>query len=639
MIYHGDCLEVLKTFEADSIDAIVTDPPAGISFMNKEWDKSHGFIPSMTRIFEECIRVLKPGAHGFVWALPRTSHWTATALEDAGFEIRDVVTHLFGSGFPKSMDISKAIDKQAGAEREVIGEYKRFDGKPAGLIKEMNGGSFSSNEDMPGKIAMITAPATDGAKQWQGWGTALKPASEHWVLVRKPLSQKTVAANVLLFGTGAINIDASRIHGGLLDSDKRMSKGAIPNGMVNYGGGMPIGGHAESVRHNPIGRFPANLILDEEAAQMLDEQSGVLISHGGGKASGKIFGGKLADIDQTAMTQFKGDSGGASRFFYVAKCSKSERNAGCEGLEEKDRPLAISQWKNQTNGSGEIMGPSQPQMNHHPTVKPKKLMSYLINMITPPVVFVCESCENRKHEIKKEACSFQKLSDLQDSIQTQGQSQAGQNMLKSLCNSSTEKNISTSMRTMQNSFSADERRRKEILQSELCNKGNGINSEVGEGDDRCEGLSNALHPRTSNGEQSGINNGTSSNNGEPFEESLTKERSSSSYQRNKERQQDRKSGIDVENATRQASEAQRSDDNFMSSLHEEDKIINPCPSCGKGRIKRPGTVLDPFAGSGSTGVAAIENGFQFIGIEKEKEYFEIAERRISHSAEQSRLAL
>src|ERR1700679_1252874 len=105
MIYHGDCLEVLKTFQADSIDSLVTDSPAGISFMGKQWDKSNGFIPSMTKIFEECLRVLKPGAHGFVWALPRTSHWTATALENAGFEIRDVVTHLFGSGFPKSLNL------------------------------------------------------------------------------------------------------------------------------------------------------------------------------------------------------------------------------------------------------------------------------------------------------------------------------------------------------------------------------------------------------------------------------------------------------------------------------------------------------------------------------------------------------
>src|SRR5690242_3672607 len=120
-IHHGDSLEILKTLEPNSVDSLVTDPPAGISFMGKEWDKGDGFIPSMTEVFKECLRVMKPGAHGFVWALPRTSHWTATALEEAGFEIRDVVTHLFGSGFPKSLDISKAIDKAAGAEREVIG--------------------------------------------------------------------------------------------------------------------------------------------------------------------------------------------------------------------------------------------------------------------------------------------------------------------------------------------------------------------------------------------------------------------------------------------------------------------------------------------------------------------------------------
>jgi hypothetical protein len=318
-LINGDCLEVLSFHDSNSVDALVTDPPAGISFMGKEWDHHKGgrdeWIKWMESVMRECLRVMKPGAHGLVWAIPRTSHWTATALENAGFEVRDVVTHLFGSGFPKSLDISKAINKAAGAEREP-------------------------NE---------TAPSTDAEKQWQGWGTALKPASEHWILVRKPCSEKTVAANVLKHGTGGINIDASRI-----GTHSYTPEQWAQNGLARTTGNS-FGGHKGTASELPQGRFPANLVLTEgEATEMLDEQSGNL---------GKSAGGNSAAIDKgiynkrTGDKKAKlgvpcgfGDSGGASRFFYCAKISSSERGDG----------------------------------NTHPTVKPKKLMSYLIRMITPP---------------------------------------------------------------------------------------------------------------------------------------------------------------------------------------------------------------------------------------------------------------
>lgn len=180
-LMHNDCLEALKSLKENSIDSLITDPPAGISFMGKDWDSDKGgskqWVAWMTEVMTECLRVMKPGAHGLVWAIPRTSHWTATACENAGFEIRDVCTHLFGSGFPKSLDVSKAIDKRAGAEREVVGPGKRH-----------NSNSFGGEKygEFVGGIPPITAPSTDLAKQWQGWGTALKPSTERWVLVRKP---------------------------------------------------------------------------------------------------------------------------------------------------------------------------------------------------------------------------------------------------------------------------------------------------------------------------------------------------------------------------------------------------------------------------------------------------------------------
>lgn len=357
-LYKGDSLEVLSLLPDDSVDSMITDPPAGISFMGKAWDEDKGgskqWIAWMSSVMSEALRVLKPGAHALVWAIPRTSHWTATALEDAGFEIRDVVTHLFGSGFPKSLDISKAIDKAAGAEREVIGLKKDISHIDRGDRNIDDQGDFISASTFTGKDAKpnyVTAPSTPEAKHYQGFGTALKPASEHWILCRKPLSEKTVAANVLKHGVGGINIDGCRV--GQREKEQFTGKKRVFSfgGEVQdyknpnfYEGGNPL----------PQGRFPANLVLDEEAAKMLDEQSGTLKSAGeyteskdkSINVSKSLFGNEASRRDNT----YAGQSGGASRFFYCAKSPKSERGIG----------------------------------NTHPTVKALKLMSYLIKLITPP---------------------------------------------------------------------------------------------------------------------------------------------------------------------------------------------------------------------------------------------------------------
>lgn len=288
-MYLGDCLEVLRGLEPNSIDSVVTDPPAGIGFMGKEWDSDKGgrekWVAWFETVMKECLRVMKPGAHAFVWAIPRTSHWTGTALENAGFEVRDVVTHLFGSGFPKSLDISKAIDKTAG----------------------------------------------DEAKQWSGWGTALKPAAEFWFLVRKPLSESTVAKNVLRWGTGGLNIDVSRVEAkDQFDLEKNWNRTQSTGAKGNIVGAHGLGAIDLSDRA-PQGRFPANLLLDEVAAEMLDQQSGDVKSSGtyldinNAKQGGNVMfgGGRLTNA-------YAGQTGGASRFFYCAKTSKSERNAGLD---------------------------------------------------------------------------------------------------------------------------------------------------------------------------------------------------------------------------------------------------------------------------------------------------------------------
>lgn len=379
LLINGDCLEQLKLMEADTLDSLVTDPPGGISFMSKNWDSGKDFVGRMTKIFEECLRVLKPGAHGLVWALPRTSHWTATALEQAGFEIRDVICHHFGTGFPKSLDISKAIDKAAGVEREVVGEnpYNKIRGKSG------NNGTLKPPQDE----SFITAPSTESAKQWQGFGTALKPASEHWILVRKPISEKTIAANVLKWGVGGINIDDCRIDG---IPDSFPKPGNYPNSTKIY----PRTSDKRESEPNQLGRFPANVVFshhedcyDNEchpdcAVKLIDEQSGNCKSGGTG-GGGKTFHGSEYRKPEIKMPA---SNGGASRFFYCSKASQKDRNSGCE-----DMPIK------QTTGGGGLNSISHafgsikaPAQNFHPTVKNTKLMEYLIKLVTPPGAIVLD---------------------------------------------------------------------------------------------------------------------------------------------------------------------------------------------------------------------------------------------------------
>lgn len=339
-LLNNNCLDALKEIENSSLDSLVTDPPAGIAFMNKSWDKDKGgrdqWIAWFAEIMQECNRVLKPGAHGFVWALPRTSHWTATALENAGFEIRDIVTHVFGSGFPKSHNISKGIDKKAGVKREII-------------EKNPNHRSLLDTDTMCGQPHVgngdITASTTDQAKQWDGWGTALKPASEHWILIRKPLSEKTIVDNVLKHGVGGINIDASRV--GCEERPKMIRTETV---VQNNATENPTTGATSSGETTTQGRFPANFICSDEARDMLDEQSGELqISYATNEGNASsIYGSNLES--KRNIKQKIADRHGASRFFYCAKASKSERGTD----------------------------------NNHPTVKAQKLMCYLIKMVTPP---------------------------------------------------------------------------------------------------------------------------------------------------------------------------------------------------------------------------------------------------------------
>ncbi len=389
VIYHADCRDILP--KMPKVDAIVTDPPYGLEFMGKEWDRlgveapkgydrrginepaavmgfqdgggGNAFSRGRVRLGQSvnggsamqawhhawavaALRVLKPGGHLLAFGGTRTHHRLMCALEDAGFEIRDTLMWLYGSGFPKSLDVSKAIDKAAGAEREVVGsEPSRM--PQAQAADWGNPGIDSFRDSKRGTVDMdITVAATDAARQWDGWGTALKPAWEPIILARKPLIG-TVAANVQAHGTGALNVDGCRIgtepleaHGGGVNRDGR-----------KYGGGSGI--PAIERGSNPhAGRWPANLALDEVAGAMLDAQSGER------KAGGKVQGTEPSRTGQNGIYGIwdrvenapYDDSGGASRFFYVAKASREERGEG----------------------------------NNHPTVKPIALMRWLVRLVTPP---------------------------------------------------------------------------------------------------------------------------------------------------------------------------------------------------------------------------------------------------------------
>ncbi len=336
----GDCLERMRELPDACVDAIVTDPPYGLSFMGKKWDYD---VPSV-EIWAECLRVLKPGGHLLAFAGTRTQHRMAVRIEDAGFEIRDMLAWVYGSGFPKSLDVSKAIDKAAGAEPVKTGEFKRASIQRNGDGETWQAGAFASHPEETKQVE-ITVPATEAAQQWQGWGTALKPALEPITVARKPLIG-TVAENVLAHGTGAINVDGCRV-----GTDGGTAKGSKPQGDGNgiYGAGLH--GVCEITRLD-AGRWPANLIHD--GSQMVldlfpETKSGNLSPHHKLKASNNrsMSGGNQ---ERQPRTEFGGDTGSAARFFYCAKTAKKDRGEG----------------------------------NAHPTVKPTDLMRYLCRLVTQP---------------------------------------------------------------------------------------------------------------------------------------------------------------------------------------------------------------------------------------------------------------
>jgi site-specific DNA-methyltransferase (adenine-specific) len=362
-----------------SVDAIVTDPPYGLRFMGKEWDNQGVGVQQAEwhrRWAVEALRVLKPGGHLLAFGGSRTYHHLATAVEVAGFEVRDQIMWLYGSGFPKSHDVSKAIDKAAGAKREGTGSSS------TACEWLRRGEECQGHGDKNGRYgetvhALSTIPATAMALQWSGWGTALKPAHEPIVVARKPL-EGTVAANVLEHGTGAINIDGGRIP---VAKDDPVKKAVFHNKPIAIYGKYAdkVDGTLSAMTPPAGGRWPANVILDEEAGRLLDEQTGTLTSGANPTRRGSDnLRNAYGDFEgQRECTPARGaDTGGASRFFYCAKAGKKEREAGLA-----EREAGSYEFRRDGSLDGKTTAKAR---NHHPTVKPIALMRYLVRLVTPP---------------------------------------------------------------------------------------------------------------------------------------------------------------------------------------------------------------------------------------------------------------
>jgi DNA modification methylase len=362
-VIQGDCLEKLKELEDNSVDSIVTDPPYELGFMGKSWDNTG--IANNKDMWAECLRVLKPGGHLLSFSGTRTYHRMASAIEDAGFEVRDMIEWVYGSGFPKSRNIGLDVDKRNGVTKNR-GKAFVVAGQSGQRDKDTGGDLVPGSNTMGAYIAQ---------NEWSGWGTALKPSHEPICMARKPLAEKTVAENCLKYGTGGINIDESRVD----------YNGETPNigGRANHtrGDGYGFKELGDKIEANTQGRFPANLIHDnsEEVRECFPEtKSGKMgpqhTRHTDGSPNG-IYG--KFDVNHE-LGETYGDSGNASRFFksiiYQAKASKSERNKGCEELEEKVRVRQGLAGEHKDTLSS----------NSHPTVKPIALMEYLIKMVTKP---------------------------------------------------------------------------------------------------------------------------------------------------------------------------------------------------------------------------------------------------------------
>jgi len=371
ILHLGNCLDSLKGMPNNSVDSIVTDPPYGISFMSKKWDYD---VPSV-EIWKECLRVLKPGGFLLSFSSTRTYHRMTINIEDAGFIIKDCIAYVYGSGFPKSHNVSCAIDKSFGHPNR---------GRAIPTASTYQASDVDKENKLTSNAVAPYEPITDEAKAWQGWGTALKPAYEPITVAQKPI-KNTVANNVLTWGTGGINIDATRVPMSDEDYEKlssgveriREKGGTMGNSWKNssdLSGANPV---------NPAGRWPANFIHDG-SQEVLELFPDTKPSKSGGVSYNKdtqhLSGKKLQP-----RTGHDDNGGSAARFFYVPKASKRDKEEGLDDFEEKVGAKQFNEgMEGQIRSDGTVIKEATKLRNPHPTIKPTELMKYLCRLVTQP---------------------------------------------------------------------------------------------------------------------------------------------------------------------------------------------------------------------------------------------------------------
>lgn len=533
----GNNLELLNELPDNSIDSVVTDPPYGLSFMNKKWDYD---VPSV-EFWKKIYQKLKPGGHILSFGGTRTYHRMVVNMEDAGFEIRDQIMWLYGSGFPKSLNIGKAVDKNQGNEREVVGEqvipYKDENRSVLQPKDGWNENSMKTRFDI-----------TKGTSPYEGWGTALKPANEPICLARKPLSEKSVAENVLKWKTGGINVDGCRIDLNGDDTSRKISENKNDINIINSN---KVGSMDDKWKE---GRFPANIIFDESAAEMLDEQSGITKT----KADLNYKHNKTdsnSDVFQSRGTYTpREDKGGASRFFYQAKVSKAERNMGLDGFEIKINigtiKLLIYKRKNK------IVWERQDLNQTHQVDMEQSQQKDTEGFITKEeCVWNTELFGNYIME------RFQK--DIKSITEMKTNSITIYQTLNSLIQQSTNEYIVTQQKELMDGIkfveSADKKNTKAIITYQ-----------------KKDGLNQSVNPASLR---------------EVWSISVEEE---------------------------------------VKSNHPTMKPINLMTYLCRLITPENGIVLDPFMGSGSTGIAAQLEGFRFVGMEMDEEYMKIATARIEN---------
>jgi site-specific DNA-methyltransferase (adenine-specific) len=373
-IINDDCLNGMKTFSDNHFHSSITDPPYGLNFMGKNWD--HG-VPNKI-YWQEVYRVLRPGGYLLAFGGTRMFHRLMVEIEDSGFEIRDTIMWVYGSGFPKGNNIAKAIDKKLGKEPEVVGDNPNW--RPA---KNKGGAGF--DKQLIGEQVeeyKLTKPNSDLAKQFQGWNTNLKPAWEPIIVARKPV-EETVAQNAIKYGTGGINIDGCRVGETGATIQDSFTNEYLGQDTINFG-------HKRGIIHKiELGRYPANLIHDgsEEVLEQFPITNTKPNSNTRANHSSNPYGSprtmQTSDTPPIPSIEYA-DCGSAARFFYCAKASKKDRDEGCEALEPKEATKQFNEgMEGQIRSDGTVIKESIKHRNHHPTVKPTNLMQYLCRLVTP----------------------------------------------------------------------------------------------------------------------------------------------------------------------------------------------------------------------------------------------------------------